>query len=315
MDCETRWLKEDLGLVHMCEADLNSLKFHPRHGSVCRKLLEFLVKSTLCARKYPDVYAQEEYDEAMSIFNSKQVEKQSAIKELSDTTRNYEDEEREQNFLTQRLECLKKVQYLQKTSSEALQEIADRPNLGIEQVRYNIDRSSEYLSSNPLEKLYSPLAEFTNPEPGITNRHISLVDDEFSNCKQKIKVLFEAIAKVHSEVEEKIGTFGHDLQTKKTNLDKLIAIQAPDVEEVILDLDEDERELKTKNTELISRITELDREIRKMQSLYESRSIKIVKQSQIDVDKYLFVLEAVENLEHELLYKENNFDKTTTNGQ
>lgn len=292
----SRWLKDDLGLVHMTESDLNSLLYHPRHGSLCRRLVKFLAESTLCNQKYPDVYAQEEYLGAVEDLNKKNDELRDIVKQVENFAKDNEDQDREMNFLKMRLAHLKKIEDLQRTSTKALEEIANRPNMEIELVTRNIEEI-EYLSNTDLNSLY-PTIELNKSDSAVTTRQMTAVDEELNDLMKKAQIMHQAITMTLRAIVEKMENTDSGLNLRKTSAQNLIALRLPKIEEVTLDdMEPAEKELKENNVELSEKVCELNQQVTELSRQYESRRAEMISAHKKELEKCLNMIISWEEIE------------------
>lgn len=204
------WLKDHLGLTHMSEADLNSLMFHPRHGSLCRRFVNFIASSTLCSQKYPNVHAQQEYLAAKETLENQKSCLHQALVDLERLVRENENDERYLCCLNSRLEYLKELHQTQENSMKALEEIAASPNLIIEQVVRNIG-DADYMSNSDLEAIYSgdpaetvASTAWTSLDGPVSERQMALIDEEFKSLKAQIELLHKVVNRVLNSVHGKL---------------------------------------------------------------------------------------------------------------
>lgn len=299
MDCDIpKWLKDDLGLIHMSEADLSGLMFHPRHGNLCRRLIKFLTESTMCSRKYPNVYAREHYVEAMAEIERKRDHLRDSVKNLETYVKGSENEERELGFLKLRFDHLRGIEDLHRTSTEALETIANRPNIGIEQVTRNLEKL-DYLSNSDLADIYST-DKSVKFDATVSARQIASLDEELNDLMRKICVLHEAISEMLQEMTDKmdIWKMDEDLQLRNTDIQNLVALRVPEPEEMTVNNEPDEKALNDINNELNDKVSRLNQQITELKHLYTSRKADIIRSRKGELEQCLHNLNKLEELEN-----------------
>lgn len=268
----SKWLKNDLGLMQMSEADLSYFMFNPRHGALCRRFINFLAMSTLCCKKYPHVYVQEENLEAKRESVRLKTELRDSISNLDLYIKTEENKERELSFLKLKLNYLRTMEDLKKTSTEALENIADRPNFLIEQVSQNIDEFN-YSNSNVgniYDKLCANLdSQLTTMGP-ISRSQMKHVDDKLDDLICKTNTMHLAISKLYESINSEKSNVQCNL--KKTSLQSLIGLKPPKFEEIELHIG-----LGENNSDLVDKVNQLNQQVLKLNNLYESRVSEIYK--------------------------------------
>lgn len=270
------WLKDHLGMTQMCEADLNGLMFHNTHGGLCRRFIGFLAASTLCSSKYPHVYAQEKYSETLVELKRKEQNLQEALKHLEAYTKENENEERELSFLELKLTYLKNLRDLRRTSAEAFQEFLNRPNLGDQQVVRSIEKN-DYTTRSTLETVYS-VVDLDKLETTFSTRQIASLDNRMKSTVRKINLIHSAITKTYLSITSQMDIVDETLQLKNTNIQNLVALHDPEFEEISLDPDLEEKELRDKNEDLCSKISDLNQNVTELASRYKVEKTNVYKQ-------------------------------------
>lgn len=280
MDIDTtKWLKDHLGLVQMSEADLNYFMFNPRHGTLCRRFIKFLVESTLCGRKYPHAFVEEENLEAKQELVRTNAELRDTISNLDVYIKTQENDERELSFLKLKSNYLHMIEDLKKTSTEALENIADRQNYVLDQVSQNIDECS-YSSDPNVGNIYAhiihPNADSKLATMGpISRAQMSHIDDRLDKLVNKTNTMHTAISKLYEHVNSEMDNIGRNLEVKKTSLQNLVGLKPPKFEEVELNVGLDEKKLKVVNSDLVDKICKLNQQVLKLNDLYDSKISEI----------------------------------------
>lgn len=293
----SKWLKDDVGLKHLSESDVNCLVYHPTNGSLCRRSIALLAESTLCSRKYPDVFAAEHYEYAKQELKRKTEDLNNLTKQIELYTKNNENEERRLSFLKLKLDYLESINDLQRTSAEALQEIADRPNLEIDQIARNIEEC-QYLSKSDLATIYSA-PELTRLErPIVKCDQLATSHDITHDLINEIEVIQSAISKAFQKVVSKLDKIDiNNLRPITAKIEDLIAIKEPKFEEVsIRDLDAEEcLELYNKTTKKVS---ELNQEVRELNGIYkkDSKNDELVSLAKRRIERCVKDLEILEDI-------------------
>lgn len=265
MDCDlNKWLKDDLGLSSMSEADLYGIIYHPRHGSTCRKFLKFLADSVVCRRKYPDVYVREDYELALEDFDKKTEELDGLKRELVKAAELHENNQLEVSFLETKLEHLKRIELLIQTSTEAMEEIVRRPKIGVERVAELIE-NSDYLNYKEHEKIYSK-SNFP-----LDNSKLESCDEEIQTITESIDDLHKFITNLFESLQQKLTEVRATFRPGDVDITNLEAVKLPEVQEVIEDPEREANKLSQLNHELCDRIKNLDKQIMELRQQFYSR--------------------------------------------
>lgn len=289
----SKWLKDDLGLKHMSESDLNSLVYHPTYGGLCRRFIAFLADSTLCSRRYPDVFATEHYDEATQELERKTDDLKHLIKQVEQQSRENENEERKLNFLKSKLDYLRRIEDLQKTSREALQAMTERPNLEIDQATRNIEEC-HYLAKSDLLTMYSA-PELNRLERNmVTRQQVSAVNEELNHLTECIEIMQSAVSKTLIEVTSKLDNIdiGH-LRPVKVTIDDLVALRVPKFEAVFTH-DAEMEEHSELYGNMIKKVSDLDQEVRELSDRYKNQADELMKSVKRRIGKCLNILNDLE---------------------
>lgn len=296
----TTWLQHDLGLKNMSEADLAGLMYHPRHGTLCRRFLKFLAESTLCSRKYPDVNAQEEFQAASQELEEKKVELYDIIDKLDERVRSREILERELDSLRQRHEFVKRIEDLIKTTNEALEQMAERPNFCFEKVRRNLEDPS-YLDSAHLEPIYEldKLIESRAPRE-LNERHKRKVEDQYKQTLEAAESQLKAIRLLHREALSLANDAGlGDL--KRSTIDEFEALKIPKCVEVEVEINQEERELERERNELKANIALERQQVAELRRQHLSERASLNRKYERELAEELDFLKSVINHETLLL--------------
>lgn len=308
----SRWLKDDLKLVHMSETDLNGLMFHPRHGSLCRRLVKFLAESTLCSVRYPTVYAKEEYEEAIDELSKKRQIRQGILDKLYNYVKDQENIETEVSFLARKLDYLKRIEDLQQTSRTAMEDIVNRPNFNLEQASRTIE-SANYLTDHPLDNLYSS-EDIDKPIENLpTEIDISAADESLTTIVHKVNVMHIMITKLYEKITQAIDKNHCDVSLKKLQVADLVALKVPIFKELVLDADPIQKELKRTITGLCHRVQELNQQVCEMKKKYLKERGDIIKVAKESLTKHIAkfdcpdkIVARIEKLD--VAINTNNFD-------
>lgn len=285
----SRWLKDEIGLIQMSEIDLNSLMFHPRHGSLCRRLVKFLAESTLCHERYPNVYASEEYSEAICDLERTNNNLLEVLKNLNHTAKDHENQERELVFLQSKSEHLRILEELQQVSMAALKEMENRNNLGIEQLAQRIEEI-DYLSNSSLEALYA-LPDLSKVTSTIITRQMTTVDEELNTSTTKVENMIYKINGILQLIEGKMDNVVElEPRLRKTSFQNLIALKKPEFVEIRVNEDEEEKRLYDKNLDLMRRVASADQEVSRLKEIYILKKNNINRDYKDQLDKCLCIL-------------------------
>lgn len=217
----SRWLKDELGLVHSCESDLSDIVLHPRQGTLMRKFVEFVAKSSLCRERHPDVFAEEENFSSGLDLKRKCQERDQLRAKLKSSVRDNIILERKICGAGEKLEILRKVKKNQLDNINRLEQIAKRSFAKLEQVAERMVKAGEYLNEDPLAEMFKHEIEFasdiTNDGP-ITSQQVRFVDEALERCKEKIDINHDTISRLVAEIKSKnlklIGESGIRLKEK-----------------------------------------------------------------------------------------------------
>ena len=288
----SNWLKNDLGLVHMGEDSLFPLLHHPRHGTLCRRLIKLLLESTLCKQRYPNVYASEEFEEASREFDEKtrEVKEMRALIELN--LHNLENEERREKFLADKLDYLVGINHLQKNTSEALEVMAGRSNFDLEKVGRLIQNPS-YLANSDLENIYS---DISNSESSTIN---SSVEDNYQELVERAQKMHDVYARLMSFIKKKSDEL--HLNTSDHNSPKLeqvcfldlAALRMPADEEVVIEADPEERKLVERNELLVAKVSAAKKQVENYVQEYDRRKNQLLERFKNDLSLIEPLLEFV----------------------
>lgn len=280
MDKEiSRWLKHDLGLPYMCERDVSGFMYHPRYGTICRKLLTFLYESTLCSQKYPDVFAKDEFEKVTDQFNKTNHDLDRISDELEKKIIAHSNTDMRLDYLKAKLDYLNKLKKLQEKSLESLKLIANRPTATVERVKDRIDHA-DYIQSSELISIYSvePETLLCNYEPVSNDSNILVsniaieyeLDDELDKHTKGVDTIHGAIDGLLSKLSNLKDCSSHDkLDLVDMNMNNLVALHIPTFKEETPLNETGFHELKLANYELSRLVTELNSEIREAQQKYE----------------------------------------------
>lgn len=290
-----RWLKDELGLAHMSEADLNSLMFHPRHGGLCRRLVKFLADSTLCSQRFPNVYVKEDYDDAMRGLAFREELLGQTIDSLRTQMRTCDASTREVNFLTEKLVYLSSIVELQQKSAEAFETIASRADLNIEQVSTQI-KNRGYFNNQDLESLYQE--DIPNDlDISVTTRLMSSAEKELEGLTTKAETMHLAISTLLQSINKSMAGVDVNLGVRNTNVEELAAFKIPDFEEVILDADPNGKNLKEQGDRLLEELSQLNQQVIELSEQYTCRKNEINNVYKEELGKNLNLLKKLQECE------------------
>lgn len=182
------WLKDHLGLHTFSENDLSAIIYHPKHGALCRRFLKFLSDTTLSSRKYPNVYAKEDLENARSELAARRKQLSLAVNELETYTREIEQRESHLNSLRSKLEHLKILDSMQRTSIDFNEQILERNNIFSRHLTKDGTFDASFPTSN-LSCIYTMerLAQVeTRP---ICMKERSLIDEQIEDLVQNCDVV------------------------------------------------------------------------------------------------------------------------------
>lgn len=275
---QTQWLRKELGLSQMNENDLNSLMFHPRHGGLCRRFLQFLAQSTLCSQKFPTVFAEEQYQTSKENLETKSNELRTEAFQLEKSINRCRNKEQELNFLKQKSQYLMELEHLYATSIVKVEKILDRPNEALEKSLETIKTSSHYLANNDIEALYIHDLK-TIPRPIEPNLKAPQLRKEYSTMKTDVINMIRAVLIVMKSVQQKMSSIdweGLEVE-KRPCIEELVAFKMPKCKEILVETDEDVRKMRIENQNLINRINESEKLIVDLAQLYQTRRDGIVE--------------------------------------
>lgn len=292
----TKWLQQDMGLKDMIEADLTELVTHPRHGTLCRKFLQFLVDSTLCSRKYPNVNVSEDIIKAEQDLKMKEENLETLMDELEIRKSQNEDYNFELHYLKSRQEYLKNINDLRKTSGDALEQMLDRPHLrSIEQVGKLIDENEYLIEANLKKRWFNPTTDIDS---------ISIEDDE-TTLTQKIEQQVKEVKMMHKiitdrlrSIQTRMASLEGNLEPKNVPVNMLNALKIPKYEEVIIDKSAEEQGvlLKNRNVQLHLEVSELIKRVSALVDQYRSERSKILSQHKRRIQESKDFVDEVEKI-------------------
>jgi hypothetical protein len=294
----SKLLKDDLGLRHVSEADLNNLVYHPRHGSLCRRLVKFLAESTLCSRRYPNVYAQTEHEQLKKEFQSKEQLISTLLLKLETQIRISENVERELRYVVEKHEKLKGIEDLLRTTTDAFEQMACRPNISVIEVGRNLE-NPKYLGNLSLETLYTSFPSYHQQSyitsDKITRRDLANVNDDYHNLTSKARLMHDSISKLLTSIYELITKNDCDVSLNKTSVASLKAIRLPDCEEVEMEYDPDERQLCEKRAKLLKELRDADQQVNELMQPYNDFKINLNKRYKEELEEELALLKCLLN--------------------
>lgn len=296
----SKWLKDDLGLKHMSEADMNNLVYHPRHGSLCRRLIKFWTESTLCTRRYPNVFAREQCEEALGELQQKEELSRGLLLNLESQLRVNENTKNELKCSTERHACLVSIEDMLRTTTEALEDMVSRPNFALEQVGRLLDDPS-YLGDISLETLYKsnqpndPLDSLnTRPSTGmVTRREVASAKEEHEKLVTRAELMHHTISNVLATVTEAVEQSEADikeLRVENTNVEQLQALRVPDCQQVEVEADPEERQLRKQRERLVRELIECNQQVDGLAQQYTSSKLESNKSYKLQLEEDLALL-------------------------
>jgi hypothetical protein len=295
----SKWLKDDLGLKHMSEADMNNLVYHPRHGSLCRRLVKFLTESTLCSKRYPNVFAQEEHEEAKRDFESNKQLIEALLLKLETQMRTTENVSNELKFISEKYKCLTGIEDMLRTTTEALEEMASRPNVSLIEVGRNLE-NPKYLGNLSLETLYATFPSYHQKSytssDKITRRDLANVNDDYQNLTSKAKIMHDSISELLSSIMEAMSKTDCDVELKKTSVTLMKALKLPDCEEVELEFDPEEKQLRDQREQLLKELQEIDQQVNELAQQYDVLKADLNNRYKLELEKDLALLERLQQI-------------------
>jgi len=280
MDDIPKWLKDDLGLPHMCEADLNGLIFHPRYGTYCRSLTNFLVRSTLCNIKYPDVYANEEFRSASKYLSEKKGDLHDITKTLEIYIREQENKERELIYMRSRLDHMRNIKDLVSSSIVAFEDIVNRQNDNIDLVQRVVEKA-DYLSKSDLSSLY-PLNFTSNSDSTISARQMASVDEELAELRENISQLHRSISAKTQAILSKMDNVDVNVKPMQIQIHNLNAVKIPDIDELVVTMDPEVKEMRDTNVALYHRVIDLNQQVTELGNQYKIKRLDLLKRYKDD---------------------------------
>lgn len=270
----SKWLKDELGLAQMSEIDINGLMFHPRHGTLCRRFVNFLAESTLCKQRYSDVLAKQSYTSRLEEYQTKKKELHSITKNVRSVSQDLDDKKRELEFLHLKLDYLVKIDLMRKTCIDAFRDIADQPKLGLEKVVREINQFDWHTDVENVTS-FSNETELDDPTTSYTTRQMSNIDETLKICIENLNTLFTDIPYITSQIIDKIQKEAYKLSLKVIDFEKLVALHEPKFEELVIEENEQEKALKEMNVALTEKVISLDQQVAELKKQYELRSAEI----------------------------------------
>lgn len=263
-------------MMYGYESDLNRLKYHPYHGTLCRRLLNFIEESTLWIKDYPNVYAEEEYHDATEELRKSEEELEETSRSLVSHVDNSEDRERERTFLRSRLKCVHTTHDLLTSSIEILKGIIDRPTLAFEQLGEKCDDTG-YLSDPTLIQMYPPLG-YKEWEINPSRRQITQIEDEIEATRISINEIHQTLKDLISIIDGPLEEYTkQDLSIKHVPIERLEAIKVPPVEELVVEEIPGAGKLKEINNERKERVCKLDEEVCELRLRFQSKRQQIIE--------------------------------------
>lgn len=294
MDCDlNKWLKDDLGMGAMSEADLYGILYHPRHGTLCRNFLKFLAESLLCSKKYPDVYVREEYEETLQEFDQKTAELKDIKRQLEIAAESHENDVLELAFLEKKFEYLKDIEHLIRKSNELMEEVVNRPISGIEKIAERIE-AFDSLGYKEHEKIYSK-TDFSRATPRLvpTNENLRSTIDMIEN-------LHGAITGTCRNLETKIDVLKTEFQPSTIDIHNLASLELPQVQEVVEEPEKEAHKLRSTNIELCDKIKNLNQQVVAMRDKFYGRIIQIEAANDEVLAEYKRLSIAIEDIESQI---------------
>lgn len=281
----------------MNESDLNCLVYHPTYGGLCRRFITFLADSTLCSRKYPDVFATEHYDEATQELKLRTDDLKDLINQVEHQSRDNENEERKRGFLKSKLDYLRRIEDLQRTSKEALQAMTERPNLEIDQATRNIEEC-HYLTKSDLLAMYSE-PELNRLERNmVTRQQVAAANEDLNYLVESIETMQSAVSKTLTEVVSILDNVDIEhLRPVKVAIDDLVALKVPKFEALSIHDTEMEEHL-TLYGNMFKKVSDLDHEVRELSDRYKTQADELIKSVKRRIGKCLDILNDLEGSEN-----------------
>lgn len=296
----SKWLKDDLGLKNMSEADMNNLVYHPRHGSLCRRLVKFLTESTLCSKRYPNVFAREEHEEAKQDFDTKEQLIRELLLKLETQMRSSKNTESELKYLTEKFKCLNGIEDMLRTTTEALEEMASRPNISLIEVGRNLE-NPKYLGNLSLETLYTSFPSYHEKSykssDKVTRRDLATVNDDYQNLTNRAKLMHNSISSLLTSISEAINKNDCDVNLKKTSVASLKALRLPDCEEIEIEYDPEEKLLREQRVRLLKKLQDTDQQVNELAQQYTDLKANLNMRYKEELEKDLALLKRLQQIE------------------
>lgn len=299
----TRWLQDELNLANFCESDLCQFVDGPRNCRLFRKFIDFLAESTLCERKFPDVYANEELLEANGEFDS-QTKNLAKIKhDLLSYTK--ESEKLELKLLALR-ENIINVKDLHESLEVRIRELVSYA----EKLYSKLESATNQISGNDIHDLYLALSDDLENSFNLVIDLEKLAKDATTDLNghtdKDLKNLFDGINEIHdmisktgSSIEAKIKSLEAHYEPNKININDIEGLKIPEFVDEIVEMDIKERKEEKFIKEFNERSKILEKQIEPVELEDKTRRTELEREYEDFVHLHFSRVRIDSSAEHE----------------
>lgn len=263
----SKWLKDELGLPHMSEADLGNLMFHSRFGSLGRRFIAYAVECTLSRTRYPNLKAEQECAEA----EKKYEEKRKQLHELTQAMEQYiyacEDDDCELEYLRARQQNASRISQTLQSGVALLDKLMKRSS-----IIYNPTNLQRLVNSNLMDQecvldAYRKLDLCDDSDKPVTELQLTRAQERFDSLVRNIDMMHCCVGGLLHENTQKWNAISVEhIKNIEISASELRALEKPAVEVISLDVDKEEDTLLAHTAKLESEIMVIQDEIRKLYS-------------------------------------------------
>lgn len=270
------WLKDHLALHTFSENDISGLVYHPKHGALCRRFLKFLIDSTLSAKKYPNVYARDDLESVKLELADKQRTLNLTINDLEKYTREIEVKESNLNFLHSKLQHLKILDSMQRTSISFNEEILNRSNVFSRHLTEDRKIKANFPKSN-LNSMYTLEQLEQVDDVSMSEKEKSLLDKEIEELLDNCNLTREVVLKLINSIKKSSEQIQIPSSRPVVHLETLLALNLSSnkaVESAESELQSSEIKIE-ENLKIYQSICNLRLQVCELMKSYEASRAKI----------------------------------------
>lgn len=289
----TAWLQNDINLHHSSESDLSDIIYDPRYGSLFRRFINFLAKTTLCNQKYPDVFAEQERIDTTKSLEEKYQERDRMKAKLESYINDNLIIEKQLSSLKFQYKHYLSIEKIQLETNKALEQIIKRDSFKLEQVAIKLEKSYEYLNNEDLSSMYNDkeVLESIQIEEDdlikatfISNQQLISLDEEINKLVEKINSIHDLISSKRIVLIDLIANKDSRLVLKKKGniIEKKITIRLPNFDLTDYEIEE----LKKTNDNLDKQLKEMVQSTKELDKVYKDKKLAISKPYGSVVEEY-----------------------------